>query len=147
MDKNSQDDFSMKTFLEQIDKIKEEFGLKKDRDFDRAMGLTNKLYRWRTDRDKAVNLETLLLIRKKFHKSIDWLLFGEEPSEVRPMPPMKADLLNQTLTLVEEVLKEQKKSLRLEQKTKLITRVYNDCAEDRIKPDSIMVKRYLWILD
>jgi hypothetical protein len=62
-----------------------------------------------------------------------------EPYEARPLAPMEADLLNQTLTMVENVLKEQK--------ARMLTRVYNDCAKDRIKPDGIMVKRYLWILD
>ena len=70
-----------------------------------------------------------------------------EPYEARPMAPMEADLLNQTLTMVEKVLKEQKRQLLPGQKARLLTRVYNDCAEERIKPDGIMVKRYLWILD
>lgn len=148
----------MKIFLGQIDKIKAEFGFKKDRDFDRALGLKNKLYRWRKGDVKGVTLETLLLIREKFKKTLDWLLFGEEPIlalaeftpesyDARPLAPIEADLLNEAMAMVEEVLKEEKQKLQPEQKARLLTRIYNDCAEDRIKPDSIMVKRYLWILN
>lgn len=147
----------MKTFLSKIDKIKEEFELKKDRDFDREIGLTNKLYRWRNGLDKAVNLKTLLLIHDKFQKTLDWLLFEElpltmeefrpEPYESRPLAPTEAALLHKVIFKVDEAIKAQKKRLQPEQKSRLITRVYNDCAEDHMEPDAIIIKRYLWVID
>lgn len=145
----------MHRFLQQIDQIKAEFGLTKDRDFDRALGLKNKLYRWRTGEVHGVTLETLLLIREKFRKPLDWLLFGEETPrflaetqasyEARSPAPIEASLLNEAWALVEKVLADEKKQLSSEQQLRLITRIYNDCAEDRSRPDQVMVRRYLWL--
>ena len=70
-----------------------------------------------------------------------------EPYDARPLAPVEAELLHATMVKVEEVIKEEKRQIHPEQKIRLVTRIYNDCAEDRIKPDSIMVKRYLWILN
>ncbi|MCL4500228.1 MAG: hypothetical protein M1438_00025, partial [Deltaproteobacteria bacterium] len=69
-----------------------------------------------------------------------------ETYEVRPLAPIEADLFHQVTVLVEQVLKKEKRRLTPEQKARFITRIYNDCAEDRIQPDAVMVKRYLWLL-
>ena len=131
-------------------------GLKKWIDFEKEIGMRGATTRWR----KGKNLptpETLLIIKEKFDVLIDWLLTGEEfiptsdeltaePYEPRSLNPMEADLLNAVTIKVEEVLKAEKQILQTEQKARLLTRIYNDCAEDRIQPDHTMVKRYLWVL-
>ncbi len=150
----------MEIFLGQINKIMAENGLKSGAAFDRKAGLINKAARWFNPdwRGQSVDTDTLLTIAKNFQKSLDWLLFGEEPplapaelrsesDDARSLAPKEANLLKGAMVKIEEVLKEDKKKLRPEQMIRLLTRVYNDCAEDRIKPDSIMVKRYLSVLD
>jgi len=157
-------DFPMDIFLAQIDKIMDEFGFidakgkRDDNRFDEEMGWQNNLYRWRRPSAKSVSLITILKISRKFNKSLDWLVWGKEPTNIaaelaaepyaaRPLAPLEADLLHRISGLVEVVLSKQPKPLLPEQKTRLITRIYNDCAEDHSQPDEVMVTRYLWILN
>lgn len=150
--------FPMKKFLEQVDEIKKEFHLKNDRDFDRALGLTNKLYRWRKGLDKSVSMETLLLIREKFNKPLDWLLFGEEqplqvsesrpkPIEVRPLSNIDFELANRIRCRIEDELARARKKLPEDLKLKLLIKIYNDCMEKHLSMEEIDINDYLWFLD
>jgi hypothetical protein len=143
-------------FLERMEKLMIEVGLKNQQDFNERIGTQRALTRWKT-RESTPSLKSCIAIKQAFGKSLDWIIFGEEPSpglaefrptsyDARPLAPIEAELLNEAMIKVDEVLKEEKKQLRPEQKVRLITRIYNDCAEDRIKPDHVMAKRYLWLL-
>jgi hypothetical protein len=143
-------------FLDRMKQLMREKSLKYQGDFNEKIGTQRALTRWKSG-ESTPSLTSCVAIKEVFGKSLDWIILGEqspqflreqaaEPYEVRPLAPMEAELLNETMAKVEEVLKEEKQKLNPEQKARLLTRVYNDCAEDRIKPDFVMVKRYLWIL-
>jgi hypothetical protein len=139
-----------------------EFNIKSGAEFDREAELTNKATRWFNPKykGKSVDTDTLLSIKRKFNKSLDWLLFGEEPNilpqlaerrgetyEARPLAPLEANLLYEVRKKVEEVLKQERKTLQPEQHIRLLTKVYNDCAEERKQPDTDMISRYLWLFN
>lgn len=142
----------MITFLQQIDKIKEEFNLKDDIDFDSEIGTRNKLTRWRTGRDKAVSLKILLKIREKFGKSLDWLLFGdawEMKTAERPAEPYLAPTYSEgdlqalaQITLdTEDFLKKSRLQISPERKYYFLQLNYEYWFTNRDRPDEIILKR------
>jgi len=151
--------FPMEIFIGQIKKIMTEKNLKSGAEFDREAGLENMAARWFNPkwRGKSVDTDTLLTIAKSFNKSLDWLVFGEEPLlaveetkavyEARPLDQRQDELLHQTLKVIEEVLQQGKRPIRPDQKSRLIGRIFNDCAEDRSTPNPNIVKRYIAMLD
>jgi hypothetical protein len=152
--------FPMEIFLGQVRKIMAEHGFKFGAEFDRKAGFKNKAARWFNDDycGDSVEIDTLLSIAKSFNKSLDWLVFGEEPAQIsqeiipksdkaRPLASKDFELLNDSIEKVEEELNEEKKALTKGQKFRLILRVYNDCVEFQKKPDRDMVKRYLSVMD
>lgn len=123
--------------------------------FEAEIGMRGAASRWKAGEKPTP--ESLLKIKNAFNISIDWLLTGEEstvalnkfraePDEAPPLSSLQANLLNEAIVVIEKLLKEEKILLLPEQKSDLLTRVYNDCAEDRVKPNSKMVERYLWFL-
>ena len=147
--------FSKEILISQIEKILQEKGINQS-EFNEAIKVSQAITKWKSGQTPSA--ESLLAIKKTFGISIDHLLTGEEPCapeiaaspkeiyEARPLAPVEAELLNQILTIIEETLKEEKKALAAELKGRLISRIYNDCAEDRSKPHATMVKRYIWLL-
>lgn len=139
--------------LRMVALMKEE-GIKDQNEFNEKIGIQRALTRWKT-RETTPSLKSFLAIKKAFNRSLDWIIFGKETvqplQEINPVARSltreEVQLLNEVMIMVEEVLEEEKKQLRVEQKSRILTRIYNDCAEDQIKPDRVMVKRYLSILD
>lgn len=149
--------FSTAGFMLRIRSLMAREGIDHWNEFEAEIGMRGAASRWKSGRDKPMP-ESLLKIKKRFNVSIDWLLTGEETSAIfkeftpesydaRPLAPLEADLLIKIKTLLDQETKSQTKHLRPDQEMRLVTRIYNDCAEDRVKPDAIMVKRYLWIID
>jgi transcriptional regulator with XRE-family HTH domain len=143
-------------FIHRIRAIMEKEGISHWNEFEAEIGMRGACNRWKSGKDKPTP-ESLLKIKKRFHVSIDWLLTGEEPPitlqelaptsyDARPLAPVDIELFNEVSAQVNEVLKEEKKRLEPESRNKLTIRIYNDCAEDRIKPDKVMIKRYLWLI-
>jgi len=149
----------MEIFLGQVRKIMAEHGFKFGAEFDRMAGFKNKAARWFNDDycGDSVEIDTLLSIAKSFNKSLDWLVFGEEPAtsqesipqsdKARSLDSKDFELLHDSASKVEEEMGEEKKNLTSGQKFRLILRVYNDCVEFQKKPDNDMVKRYLSVMD
>jgi len=78
----------MEKFLGQIKKIRDEFGLDQ-KAFSRKINKKGDIIsRWKSGEAKNVKIETLLIIRDKFNKSLDWLLFGEEPTAPQLLQPI-----------------------------------------------------------
>lgn len=134
-----------------------EKNLKFQRDFNEKIGTQRALTRWKSG-ESTPGLTSCVAIKESFDKSLDWIILGEEMEspraekrpqyQSRPMAHIDADLLNASLATVDAVLKAEKQQLRSEDKMALLAQVYNDCAEEGIEPDTIMVKHYLWkILD
>lgn len=67
-----------------------ERGLESPADFDREAGLKNKAARWfnKDYRPKSVDTDTLITIAKRFNKSLDWIVFGKEPTGTQPLQPL-----------------------------------------------------------
>jgi DNA-binding XRE family transcriptional regulator len=144
-------------FLDRMKELRREKNLKFQKDFNEKIGIQRALTRWKTG-ESTPSLTSCVAIKKAFGKSLDWIILGEEmrPSlaelrseyEDRPLPHLAADLLNTAWITLDAILKAEKQRLRPEDKVALLAQIYNDCAKDRIKPDKIMVKHYLWkILD
>ncbi len=133
------------------------FELKRGGRLAKKLGVHNSVITRLIDHISFPTIENIITICKNAEVSADYLLFGREQMRLeeftsenyiaRPLAPIEADLLHRVNLLVEEILTKEKKKLSPEQKSRLITRIYNDCAEDRSQPDDIMVKRYLWILN
>lgn len=78
----------MEKFLGQIKKIRDEFGLDQ-KAFSREINKKGDIIsRWKSGEAKNVKIETLLVIRDKFNKSLDWLLFGEESTAPQLLQPI-----------------------------------------------------------
>jgi transcriptional regulator with XRE-family HTH domain len=148
--------YSKEIFSAELAGILEKYKISQD-EFNKEINVQQAVTRWKSG-ETTPSADSLLAIKKAFGVSIDQLLTGQTESQglqefipvsydARPLAPIEADLLNEAMIMVEEILKKEKRQLQPEQKAKLLTRIYNDCAEDRIKPDSIMVKRYLWLLE
>jgi transcriptional regulator with XRE-family HTH domain len=149
--------YSKEIFAAELLKILKKRGISQD-EFNKAVEVHSAVTRWKSG-DTTPSAESLLAIKQVFGISIDQLLTGEElpmilrefapePYEARPLALIETELLNEAMAKMEEVLKAEKQKIRSEDKAMILTQVYNDCAEERIKPDAIMVKRYLWkILD
>jgi transcriptional regulator with XRE-family HTH domain len=144
-------------FLERIGKLMREEGLNDQNEFNEKIGIQRAITRWKTG-ETSPGLKSCLAIRNAFGRSLDWIIFGEEPAKTsqeiapksdkaRPLASKDFELLSDCISKVEEEVNDEKKTLQKAQKFRLIFRVYNDCVEDRIKPDKAMVKRYLSILD
>jgi transcriptional regulator with XRE-family HTH domain len=148
--------FSAAGFILRLLSIRDKEGIHYWNKFEEEIGMRGAVSRWKTGKDKPTP-DSLLKIKNRFKVSIDWLLTGEEANatvaeaapdyEARPLGQVEADLLNEVIAKIEEVLHEKPHPLTPEEKSRVISRIYNDCAEDRIKPDAVMVKRYLWLLE
>ena len=131
----------------------QEKGLKNPAAFEAAIGMKNAFYRWKTLQDKPTP-DTLIKIANYFGVSVEYLITGKEAGNrdiapqdaARPLGPLEIDMLNESLNLVENVLQEQKMVLNPEQKHRLAIQIYNYCAEDKVRPDEKMVRRYLSII-
>lgn len=147
----------MAKFLARMRTLMEDRGLKTQEEFNAAIGTQRALTRWKMG-ESTPGVASLVAIKKVFGKSLDWIILGEEPSyrlieagrddyDTRPAPPADPVLLGQVLEIADLVLKTHKLKLTPGQRGRLVAKVYDQCATDRIKPDDIMVKRYLLLID
>ena len=146
----------MEIFLGQVKKIMAERGLKSGAAFDREAGLVNKAARWFNPdwRGQSVDTDTLLTIAKSFQKSLDWLVFGKEADivlqehygeiyDARLPAPVETVRLAEVLSQIKSVLTMEKKRLTDIQEARLAALIYEHCSSEKIKPDALLVKRYL----
>ncbi len=147
--------FPIEIFVEQIAKIKKEFGLNRTR-FEEELGIKN-TGRWGRE-VKSIDMDTALWICQKFAKSLDWLIFGKEspPSleefaseqyDGRPLETLETILLFEVLEKVEEVAIKQRQKLSVRQTARLAALVYEHCRREREQPDELLVEKYLLLKD
>jgi len=153
MTKKYKNVFPIDIFLKQVDKIMQEYDLKTPTDFDRMAGLKNMANRWGKI-TKSVDTDTLLTIAKRFNKSLDWLVFGKEADivlqehygeiyDARLPAPVETVRLAEVLSQIKSVLTMEKKRLTDIQEARLAALIYEHCSSEKIKPDALLVKRYL----
>ena len=79
--------FSLEIFLQQVQKLMEEKGIKDQKDFNEMVGVQRAITRWKSGESRP-SVDSLMMIKKLFGKSIDWLLTGEEAPGFQPMQPI-----------------------------------------------------------
>ncbi len=126
-------------------------------EFNKELNVQQAVTRWKNG-ETTPSADSLLAIKRTFGVSIDQLLTGQteapglqefvpEPYEARPPMPTNATLMGEILGLVKRVIKEEKQRLTDDQEGRLVARIYDQCAEEKNKPDIIMIKRYLLLTD
>jgi len=81
--------FSKEIFLRQVKKLMAEKGIKDQQQFNEMVGVQRAVSRW-TSGECRPSVDTLMVIKEIFGKSIDWLLTGEEPPSFQPVQPIIA---------------------------------------------------------
>lgn len=129
--------------------------------FNKIIGTQRALTRWKSG-ESTPSLTSCVAIKEAFGKSLDWIILGEEshhlgehpaePYEARPLAPIQPALLGDTISMVEETLKDLLRSKKIhklteDQKNMLIAKVYAQCAEDLITPDRLLIEKYLLLTD
>jgi phage repressor protein C with HTH and peptisase S24 domain len=79
--------FSKEIFLQQVQKLMEEKGIKDQQKFNEMVGVQRAVTRWKSGESRP-SVDSLMVIREIFGKSIDWLLTGEEPPAFQPLQPI-----------------------------------------------------------
>jgi transcriptional regulator with XRE-family HTH domain len=91
------------------------------------------------------------------NKSVEWLLRGDQLSsthlldhtlrvcEALPGPPVDVALLADILTEIKNFIVDKRLKLLPQREARLVALIYDHCQEDRVKPDRILVERFLWI--
>ena len=100
--------------------------------------------------------ENLRIIAELGNTTIEWLLRGDQPS----MPhltehsqyiydqrgaPLDVALLSEILTEIKKLIADKRLLLPAQREARLVALVYDHCQEDKVKPDRILVERFLWI--
>ena len=79
--------FSKEIFLQQVQKLMEEKGIKDQKEFNEMVGVQRAITRWKSGESRP-SVDSLMVIKEIFGKSIDWLLTGEESPAFRPVQPI-----------------------------------------------------------
>jgi len=146
----------MDIFLGQIKKIMIEEGLTKGVEFDRAAGIKNKVARWFNVKYRAnsVEIDTLLSIAKRFDKSLDWLVFGQELApkdrvaetastyDARQPAPVDIELIAEVVDKVEDWLNRARLQISTRRTGVLVSMVFEHCVVEKVHPDDDIIKPY-----
>jgi len=100
--------------------------------------------------------ENLRKIAEIGNTTIEWLLRGDQPSipkfsEHYPYTydqhrgPLDVALLSEILAEIKKVIADNRLLLSAQREARLVALVYDHCQEDKVKPDRILVERFLWI--
>lgn len=90
------------------------------------------------------------------NKPLEWLLRGDQPSIPKFSEhsqyiydqrgaPLDVALLSEILTEIKKLIADKRLLLPAQREALLVTLVYDHCQEDKVKPDRILVERFLWI--
>jgi transcriptional regulator with XRE-family HTH domain len=91
------------------------------------------------------------------NKPIEWLLRGDQPSALQVLgqtpeicgavsgPPLDAALLAEIITEIQNLIADKRLELSPQREARLVALVYDHCQEDKVKPDRMLVERFLWI--
>jgi transcriptional regulator with XRE-family HTH domain len=111
----------------------------------------------RYEKGRIPDEETLNNIANYGNTTMEWLLKGDEgqtpqfpesPPEVcgvRPGPPLDVALLAEILAEIKEFITAEHLELSSKREARWVALVYDHCQEDKVKPDRMLVERFLWI--
>jgi transcriptional regulator with XRE-family HTH domain len=89
--------------------------------------------------------------------TIEWLLRGDQPSGPQllghtleicgapPGPPLDVALLAEILTEIRKFTTERCMELSPQREARWVALFYDHCQEDKVKPDRMLVEKFLWI--
>ena len=88
--------------------------------------------------------------------TIEWLLRGDQPSapqhlehadtyKPRPGSPVDVALLAEILMEIKRFIADKRLELSPQREARWVALVYDHCQEDKVKPDRMLVERFLWI--
>jgi transcriptional regulator with XRE-family HTH domain len=101
--------------------------------------------------------ENLRKIAEIGNTTIEWLLRGDQPLAPQllgqtpeicgagPGPPLDAALLAEILTEIQELIADKCLQLSPQRQARLVAVVYDHCQADKVKPERMIVERFLWI--
>lgn len=100
--------------------------------------------------------ENLRRIAELGNTTIEWLLRGNQPSVPQLSEhfhsiydqcgaPLDVALLSETLEEIKKFIADKSPLLSAQREARLVALVYDHCREDKVKPDRILVERFLWI--
>lgn len=81
--------FSKEIFLQQVQKLMEEKGIKDQKVFNEMVGVQRAVTRWKSGESRP-SVDSLMMIQKLFGKSIDWLLTGKDAPAFQAVQPVIA---------------------------------------------------------
>jgi len=91
------------------------------------------------------------------NKPIEWLLRGDQPSAPQllgqipeicgagPGPPLDVAILVEILMEIKKFIADKCLELSPQREARLVALVYDHCLADKVKPDRMLVERFLWI--
>lgn len=126
-------------------------GLEDQQEFNKKIGIQRAITRWKTI-ETTPGLKSCLAIKRAFGRSLDWIIFGEEPArqveeavrkfyDVRPLPGHNEPLLIQVVATIEETILRLKLKTSPMHKGRLVSTIYDICQKDKIRPDSHLVEK------
>jgi transcriptional regulator with XRE-family HTH domain len=89
--------------------------------------------------------------------TIEWLLRGDQPSAPQllghtleicgalPGPPLDVALLAEILEEIKQFISDKRLELSPRLEARLVALAYDHCQEDKVKPNRMLVERFLWI--
>ncbi len=145
----------LQQFIERLFKLIERFDLKTQEEFNRRIGVQRAITRWKSG-ETTPEKESLNRIREEFNVSLEWLLHGRGPLQLKDFQPepyvscapasINENRFIKMFLLVKRILREERKIMSDEKALSLAIILYNDWAVDGIEPDALTVSRYLWAL-
>ena len=144
-------------YLGLSERIKKVRGRLSQEEFGRHLGGLQKSTVSRYEKGRIPDEETLNNIANIGNVTMEWLLKGDERQTpqfsepapevygVRPGPPLDVILLSEILAEIKKFMAEKHVKLSPQREARLVAVVYDQCRESKVKPDRILVERFLWI--
>jgi transcriptional regulator with XRE-family HTH domain len=148
---------SNETFPGLPDRIKFLRGARTQKEFGELFGVSKATI---SKYESGINIPSADILKKIVsigNKSIEWLLRGDQPCapqfpepapEVygeRPGPPLDVALLAEILKEIKKFMAEKDEKLSPQREARLVALIYSHCQEGNVKPDRILVEKFLWI--
>lgn len=139
-------------FIKRLLQIMEEQGIQEQQEFNQIVGVKRAITRWKNG-ETVPKLHSLLKIKERFRKSLDWLIHGEETIiglaeysdsyDSRAPAPTDLDLMAEVAQTIITYLDQHRLKINPRRLGKLIALGYEQCIVDKIKPQSLNIRALL----
>jgi transcriptional regulator with XRE-family HTH domain len=147
----------MGIFLGLSERIRKVRGRLSQEEFGCQIGGLQKSTVSRYEKGRIPDEETLNKIATFGNVTMEWLLKGDERQTLqfsepapevrgaRPGPPLDVALLAEILAEIKKFIAEERLELSSKREARWVALVYDQCQDNKVKPDRMLVKRFLWI--